>query len=105
MMHGLMDMVTMQGPKTPGLVILEHELSDLAVASFMSAYPVMVANGWKRVSLAQMDGLGSYLNALNGGSPVTLAQVGDPNVKPPVGNTTTALKTRQVLYGLFSSVC
>lgn len=104
-MHGLMDMVTMQGPKTPGLVILEHELSDLAVASFMSAYPVMVANGWKRVSLAQMDGLGSYLNALNGGSPVTLAQVGDLNVKPPVGNTTTALKTRQVLYGLFSSVC
>ncbi|KAF8559108.1 carbohydrate esterase family 4 protein [Imleria badia] len=83
------------GPKTPGLVILEHELSDLAVSSFMSAYPVMVANGWKRVSLAQMDGLGSYLNALDAASPVTLAQVGDPNIKAPArNNTTTLVKAR-----------
>lgn len=73
------------GPKTPGLVILEHELSDLAVSSFVSAYPLMVSNGWKRVSLAQMDGLGSYQNAFNATSPVTPAQVGD-HVKPPQVN-------------------
>ncbi|KAF8450717.1 carbohydrate esterase family 4 protein [Boletus edulis BED1] len=76
------------GPKTTGLVILEHELSDLSVQSFMAAYPLMVANGWKRVSLAQMDGLGAYLNALDAASPVTPAQVGDPNIKPPPANTT-----------------
>lgn len=81
-----------QGPKTPGLVILEHELSDLSVASFMSAYPLMVANGWKRVSLAQMDGLGSYLNALDSGSPVTPAQIGAANVKPLQANTTVLHK-------------
>ncbi|KAH0839752.1 carbohydrate esterase family 4 protein [Lanmaoa asiatica] len=80
------------GPKTPGLIILEHELSDLSVASFISAYPVMVANGWKRVSLAQMDGLGAYQNALDSTSPVTPAQVGDANVKRPQVNTTTAHK-------------
>lgn len=82
-------MVNTQGPKTPGLVILEHELSNLSVSSFMNAYPVMVSNGWKRVSLAQMDGLGSYQNALDSVSPVTPAQVGDANVKRPQANTTT----------------
>ncbi|KAI9574858.1 carbohydrate esterase family 4 protein [Boletus coccyginus] len=76
------------GPKTPGLVILEHELSDLSVSSFISAYPLMVANGWKLVSLAQVDGLGAYQNALDSTSPVTPAQVGDPNIKPPLANTT-----------------
>ncbi|KAJ7700092.1 hypothetical protein B0H17DRAFT_1196088 [Mycena rosella] len=29
------------GPKSPGLIILEHELSDQSVASFIAAYPVM----------------------------------------------------------------
>jgi len=76
------------GPKTPGLVILEHELSDLAVSSFMSAYPLMVSNGWKVVSLAQTDGLGVYQNALDLSSPVAPAQVGDLNIKLPPANTT-----------------
>lgn len=82
-------MADTQGPKTPGLVILEHELSDLSVASFMSAYPLMVSNGWKLVSLAQVDGLGAYQNALDSSSPVTPAQVGDHNIKLPAANTTT----------------
>ncbi|KAF9221968.1 glycoside hydrolase/deacetylase [Gyrodon lividus] len=75
------------GPKSPGLIILEHELSDLAVQTFVDAYPVMVSNGWNRVSLAQMDGLGSYQNAMNSTSPVTPAQVGDITVKPPQAST------------------
>lgn len=81
-----------QGSKTPGLIILEHELSDLAVTSFINAYPLMVSNGWKRMSLAQMDGLGSYQNALGATSPVIAAQVGNPNVKPPQANTTVQHK-------------
>ena len=58
----------------------------------MSAYPLMVANGWKRVSLAQMDGLGSYQNALDAISPVTHANVADAGVKPPQANTTAPHK-------------
>ncbi|KIJ20540.1 carbohydrate esterase family 4 protein [Paxillus involutus ATCC 200175] len=76
------------GPKSPGLIILEHELSDMSVQTFMDAYPVMVSNGWTRVSLAQMDGLGAYQNAMNSTSPVTPAQVGDVTVKPPLASTT-----------------
>ncbi|KIJ70563.1 carbohydrate esterase family 4 protein [Hydnomerulius pinastri MD-312] len=74
----------LSGPKSPGLIILEHELSDLSVQSFIAAYPLMVSNGWKRMSLTQIDGLGSYQNAINSTSPVTPAQVGDLTVKPPV---------------------
>ncbi|KAH7887739.1 carbohydrate esterase family 4 protein [Phlebopus sp. FC_14] len=75
------------GVKSPGLVILEHELSDLSVKSFIDAYPLMVANGWTRMSLAQIEGLGAYQNAFNSTSPVTPAQVGQINVKPPPAST------------------
>ncbi|KAF9230962.1 carbohydrate esterase family 4 protein [Melanogaster broomeanus] len=71
------------GPTSPGLVILEHELSDMSVQAFVDAYPLMVSNGWNIVSLTQMDGLGSYQNAINSTSPVTPAQVADVTVKPP----------------------
>ncbi|KAG9317294.1 carbohydrate esterase family 4 protein [Chiua virens] len=81
------------GPKSPGLVILEHELSDLAVSTFMEAYPLMVSNGWKRVSLAQLDGLGSYQNAFDSNSPVTPANVGMSGIKPPKANSTVLHKT------------
>ncbi|KAF7298346.1 Carbohydrate esterase family 4 protein [Mycena kentingensis (nom. inval.)] len=60
------------GPKTPGLIILEHELSNQSVASFKAAYPLMKANDWQVVSLAQLVGNGTaYQNAQNSGSAVT----------------------------------
>ncbi|TFK55730.1 glycoside hydrolase/deacetylase [Heliocybe sulcata] len=40
------------GPKTPGLIILEHELSAQSVQAYMDAYPVMIQNGWKLQSVA-----------------------------------------------------
>ncbi|KAJ7063723.1 carbohydrate esterase family 4 protein [Mycena amicta] len=58
--------------KSPGLIILEHELSNQSVASFKSAYPIMKANNWNVVSLSQLMGNGSaYLNAQTSGSAVT----------------------------------
>ncbi|KAJ7804057.1 carbohydrate esterase family 4 protein [Mycena olivaceomarginata] len=59
------------GPKTPGLIILEHELSNQSVATFMSAYPVMQQQNWNIMSLAQLIGQNaSYQNADNSTSPV-----------------------------------
>ncbi|KAG1754040.1 carbohydrate esterase family 4 protein [Suillus paluster] len=78
------------GPKSPGLVILEHELSDLSVKSFMDAYPMMVSNGWTRTSLAQLDGGAVYQNAWNSTSQVNQAKVGDLAVKPPARASTSA---------------
>jgi len=52
------------GPKSPGLIILEHELSNQSVASFQAAYPLMLSTGWKITSLAQLMSNGSsYQNA------------------------------------------
>ncbi|KAJ7119106.1 glycoside hydrolase/deacetylase [Mycena epipterygia] len=59
------------GSKSPGLIILEHELSDQSVASFVAAYPVMRQNNWNTVSLAQLMGNNaSYINAASSTGPV-----------------------------------
>ncbi|KAJ7063728.1 carbohydrate esterase family 4 protein, partial [Mycena amicta] len=58
--------------KSPGLVILEHELSSQSVQAFKSAYPVMKSNDWNVVSLSQLMGNGSaYWNAADNLSAVT----------------------------------
>ncbi|KAF7344372.1 Carbohydrate esterase family 4 protein [Mycena sanguinolenta] len=60
------------GSKSPGLIILEHELSTQSAAAFIAAYPLMVSNGWKVESLVSLVGNNvSYQNAANNFSPVT----------------------------------
>ncbi|KAJ7129671.1 hypothetical protein C8R44DRAFT_777382 [Mycena epipterygia] len=64
------------GPKSPGLIILEHELSDESVASFIAAYPVMKANNWKTASVAQIvGGPSAYQNAPSSSGAVNLAGI------------------------------
>ncbi len=43
------------GPKSPGLMVLEHELSDDTIQAFMNIYAIVKANGWQIVSLAQLN--------------------------------------------------
>ncbi|KAN0132610.1 carbohydrate esterase family 4 protein [Lactarius tabidus] len=57
------------GSKSPGLVVLEHELSDASVQSFMAAYPLITQNGWTMKSVAELDGEGAYQNADDDTSP------------------------------------
>ncbi|KAH8830895.1 carbohydrate esterase family 4 protein [Flagelloscypha sp. PMI_526] len=48
-------------PKSPGLMVLEHELSDTTVQIFMTAFPEVAAKGWKFQSLASSyGGSGAY---------------------------------------------
>ncbi|KAF8165345.1 hypothetical protein B0H34DRAFT_793744 [Crassisporium funariophilum] len=57
------------GPKIPGLMILEHETSDVTVDGFISAYPLIKANGWQFASLATLVGGGDvYQNAKSSSS-------------------------------------
>lgn len=58
------------GPKSPGLIILEHELADSTVNAFMAAYPLMKSNGWDTRNIPDLFGASYYLNALNNTSPV-----------------------------------
>jgi len=50
------------GPQTPGLMILEHELSQGAVQAFMTAFPLFKQYNWKLESAADIAG-NAYQNA------------------------------------------
>ncbi|KAJ7171527.1 carbohydrate esterase family 4 protein [Mycena filopes] len=85
------------GPKSPGLVILEHELSVASVKSFIAAYPVMKSNGWDVVSLAQAvgnasdGGAAAYQNAASDTSPVNAVDIIDAkSVGLPVSSSSVA---------------
>jgi chitin deacetylase len=72
------------GPKSPGLIILEHELTTESVNAFMNAYPLMKSNKWNLPSVARIatsvvdNTTGSaWWNAPNGNQgPVTSSTFG-----------------------------
>ncbi|KAL5530059.1 hypothetical protein ACEPAF_6316 [Sanghuangporus sanghuang] len=43
------------GPKSPGLIILEHELTNDTVQAFIDAYPMIGQNGWNAISQVQLN--------------------------------------------------
>ncbi|KAJ7599494.1 carbohydrate esterase family 4 protein [Mycena floridula] len=51
------------GSKSPGLIILEHELSDKTVSAFIAAYPVMKSNGWQTESVLRLLSSSAYRNS------------------------------------------
>ncbi|KAJ8077530.1 hypothetical protein PM082_001961 [Marasmius tenuissimus] len=53
------------GPKTPGLVILEHESADQTVKAFTDSFPKISNNGWRAESLSKI--LGSVYQNVQGG--------------------------------------
>lgn len=82
------------GPKSPGLIILEHELSNQSVASFQAAYPMMLSTGWQVTSLAKLMGNGtSYQNAAN-----------DEGAVVPVGNILNAVNVTVPLSSSASAI-
>jgi chitin deacetylase len=59
------------GPKSPGLNILEHEITGTDVTAFLYAYPLMVSNGWVIKSIPEITGAAWYQNSKDNVSPVT----------------------------------
>ena len=41
-----------KSPKSPGLIILEHELSDQSVTAFIDTWDVMRSNKWNPITIA-----------------------------------------------------
>ncbi|KAM6495883.1 carbohydrate esterase family 4 protein [Amanita muscaria] len=98
------------GPKSPGLIVLEHETSEDAVNSFIDAYPMIVNNGWNIMSVTRFANESAYQDpataaASSAGSlmdssgPLTTSdittQASDDSQTPPTLSTlsTTALST------------
>ncbi|KAB5594586.1 Chitin deacetylase [Ceratobasidium theobromae] len=74
------------GPKSPGLCILEHELSDQSVSVFINTFPLIAQNGWTAKSIPDAVGTSWYLNAEDDTSDVTPLDIAQP--APSVGATT-----------------
>ncbi len=80
-----------QGPKSPGLIILEHELTDDTAQAFINNYYLMPSNNWRTVSAAKMDGLNKpYQNAKGTTGSVTYS-----HVVPKVNNAVRNVKPRR----------
>ena len=76
------------GPRSPGLIILEHEIEGPPVTAFINALPLIRQHTeWTAVSCAQLfenQPNGSwYLNAQNNTSPVTVMNVGGNELSAP----------------------
>ncbi|EPQ28750.1 uncharacterized protein PFL1_03553 [Pseudozyma flocculosa PF-1] len=51
------------GPKSPGLIILEHELTHASIDIFKGYYPDLKGLGWDAMNIAQLSGAEWYKNA------------------------------------------
>ena len=81
------------GPKSPGLIILEHELSNYTVSAFIDAFPQIKSNGWNIVSVAELDGGSAYHNANGDEGTVTVDDVtayGENSPPPPSASNSTS---------------
>lgn len=62
----------LSGPKSPGLIILEHELTDDTVGIFANTtWPNIKSQNWQAKGIAQLFNLPVYQNAKDNTSPVT----------------------------------
>ncbi|EAU84787.1 chitin deacetylase [Coprinopsis cinerea okayama7 len=46
----------LSGPKSPGLMILQHEVTDASIDVFMNVFPLIAQQGWEFGSLASVVG-------------------------------------------------
>ncbi|KAH6914906.1 chitin deacetylase [Coprinopsis sp. MPI-PUGE-AT-0042] len=78
-MHRMMEQ-WLDGPKTDGIMWLQHEVTDLSVKIFMDVFPLIEQKGWRYESLARALGDGRvYQNAESSASDdVTPMDVGSP---------------------------
>lgn len=93
-----------QGSKSPGLIILQHELTNDTAEAFINNYYLIPDNNWISVSAAQMDGMDRpYQNAIGTTGAVTYSPVvGKQNsvastVKPRNTNGVVRTSTSAIL--------
>ncbi|KAF9263068.1 glycoside hydrolase/deacetylase [Marasmius fiardii PR-910] len=86
-MESLDDFV--KGPKSPGLIVLEHESANNTVKAFMDTYPKIKSNGWQIRSLVPLLANGdSYQNVK--GDTVTPANIYVNSVNTTVTSSQTS---------------
>ncbi|GAA5893407.1 hypothetical protein JCM5296_004868 [Sporobolomyces johnsonii] len=86
------------GVQTPGLIVLEHELTNYSVEGFMSTYTNLKSKGWNAENIPDLFKIPWYQNAVENGAEVnTSAHVGqgffNVSAPPPMLHVSTATST------------
>ncbi|KDQ07998.1 carbohydrate esterase family 4 protein [Botryobasidium botryosum FD-172 SS1] len=86
----------LNGPKSPGLLILEHELTNDTVNCFINTYPLHASNGWISKSIPDVFNQPWYQNSQNNTAPMVALDVAGtppsavPSPPAPAPTTTAA---------------
>ncbi|KIO34382.1 carbohydrate esterase family 4 protein [Tulasnella calospora MUT 4182] len=80
------------GPKSPGLIILEHELYPETVEAFVNAYPLMKSSGWDVRNIPDLFGAPYYQNAQDNTGAVTQSTIlaSDGGALPATGGNNSS---------------
>lgn len=65
------------GPRSPGILALEHEINNNSLIVFKHEYPGFAANNWTIQSVADAFGMDWYQNAVANGAIASTMSVGD----------------------------
>ncbi|KIJ57012.1 carbohydrate esterase family 4 protein [Sphaerobolus stellatus SS14] len=83
------------GAKSPGLIILEHELTNDTSGAFINTFPGIAENGWQMASTLQLFG-GSWKNADSNTAPINTALGNIILPQPSVTSTSTTAPSTSV---------
>lgn len=81
------------GPKSPGLIILEHELYPETVEAFVNAYPLMKSSGWDVRNIPDLFSAPYYQNAQDNTGAVTQSTIlsGDVSGAGPAASNSSSI--------------
>ncbi|CAO1639546.1 unnamed protein product [Sympodiomycopsis kandeliae] len=81
------------GPKSPGVILLEHEIHSPSIALFKEYYPTLKGKGWNPQAVGEFSKSGAfYSNARNNTSPTSgqTAVVAEDGISTSVAETPTS---------------
>jgi len=87
------------GPRSPGLIILEHEITQDDVTNFLTSYPLMKSANWNMVPVGQLTNHDWYKNSKNNTSPVSNMDLIQYPPKPSTTSTTTTASSTSIATG------
>ena len=77
------------GSKSPGLLLLEHELNNNTVTNFEVSFPLIAQNNWQMLAVPDAFNMSWYQNSVGDNSTVISMSVGD--AAPSMTSSTTSL--------------
>jgi len=91
------------GSKSPGLLILEHEVNPNDIGVFMTNYPLMMSNGWSVKTVADAFSMDWYQNSADNKASVTTMSVGSGQLASNSSSSTSASASSSASTSVSSS--